>query len=151
MHALREEIPVEDDLHELRTSIDQKLERFDAKLERLDAKLDAGFQRQDVKLAGMLQQLGARVTAQDERFERQDAKQVMLLGKLDARFERQDERFERRDAKIEARFERMEAKIDRGFEALSSRRFAAWLAVLTSAATIAAAVLAFVLGGSHGH
>ena len=151
MHALKQEIPVEDDLRDLRTSMDQKLDR-------LDAKLAAGFERQDTKLATMLQQLGARSTAQDERFERQDAKHVILLEKLDARFERQDERFERRDAKLDARFERLDGKIDRidakfesKLEAMSTRRFTVWVTVISSAATIAAAVLAIIFGSPHGH
>ena len=67
-------------------------------------------------------------------------------------FERQDGRFERRDTKLEtavdARFDKMDAKIDRmdakfesKLEATSTRRFAVWRAVISSAATIAVAVL----------
>ena len=81
---------------------------------------------------------------------------------MDARFERQDERFERRDAKLETavdaefdkmdtKIERMDAKFEGKLEAMSTRRFAVWLAVISSAATIAAAVLVIIFGSPHGH
>ena len=131
MNALREEFPMENnaveaDLRDLRKSVDQKLDR-------LDAKFDVWSEKQDV------------------RFEKQDAKQISLLEKLDARFERQDERFERRDAKIDAKFEKMDAKFESKLEAMSTRRLAVWLAVISSAATIAAAVLAVIFSAAHGH
>lgn len=125
---------VEVDLRDLRKSMDRKLDK-------LDAKLDVRFERQDAKLATVLDHLSARFKIQDERFERQDTKQTILLEKLDARFERQDERFERRDAKLETavdakfdkmdtKIERMDAKFESKLEAMSTRRFAVWLAVM---------------------
>jgi uncharacterized membrane protein YccC len=131
MNALREEFPMENDtveadLRDLRKSVDQKIDN-------LDAKFDVWSQKQEV------------------RFEKQDAKQITLLEKLDARFERQDERFERRDAKIDLKFEKMDAKFASKLEALSTRQYAAWLALITAGATIAATVLTIMFGGPHGH
>lgn len=120
----------------------------------------------------LVERLDARFKVQDERFERQDAKQVILLEKLDARFERQEERFERRDAKLDATIDRIDTKIDRidtkihridtkldridakfdgKFEALTTSRLTVWVAIISSAATIAAAVLAIIFGTPHGH
>ena len=74
-----------------------------------------------------------------------------LLEKLDARFERQDERFERQDAKLDAKIDRVDAKFERKLEALSTRGFTVWVTVISSAATIAAAVLAIIFGSPHSH
>jgi uncharacterized membrane protein YccC len=131
MNALREEYPMENDtleadLRDLRKSVNQKLDN-------LDAKFDVWSEKQEV------------------RFEKQDAKQLSLLEKLDARFERQDERFERRDARIDAKFDKMDAKFASKLEALSTRQYAAWLALISAGATIAATVLTIMFGGPHGH
>ncbi|HUA26011.1 MAG TPA: hypothetical protein VMA54_17920, partial [Steroidobacteraceae bacterium] len=62
-----------------------------------------------------------------------------------------DERFERRDARIDAKFDKMDAKFESKLEALSTRRYAAWLALITAGATTAATVLTIMFGGPHGH
>jgi len=149
MHALREDFPVEDDvmqleprvariegevsqsncrlagvevdIRELRKSMDQKLDKLDDRMRNLDAKLDA-------------------------RFERQDAIWERALEKLDARFEKLDARFEKLDNKID----RIDAKFESKLEALSTRRFTFWVTLLSSAATLGAAVLAILFSSSHG-
>jgi len=95
---------------------------MDQKFDKLDAKIDAGFERQDARLASAVE-------------------------KLDARFEKLDARFE----KLDARIDRVDAKFESKLEALSTRRFTVWVTLISSAATIAAAVLAIILGGPHGH
>ena len=76
---------------------------------------------------------------------------MSVLEKLDAKFEKQDERIERREAKVDAKTDRLDARFDSKLEALNTRRFALWLTVISSAATIAGAVLAIIFGGLHGH
>jgi len=162
MHALREESPVEDDfmrlepriariegevtqlnsragrveldLREMRTSMDQKLDKLDAKVdtlfEKLDAKMDALFGKLDAKM--------------DTLFGKLDTKVDVLFGKLDAKMDGVD-------AKLDAKIDGVDAKLERKLDAMSTRRFTLLVTLISAAATLAAAALAVVYGAAHLH
>jgi DNA anti-recombination protein RmuC len=147
---------VEVDLRDFRMSLDQKLDKLDARFVQLNTHFDAKFEQQNAKWDAKFEQQNAKW---DARFEQQNAK-------WDARFEQQDARwdarFEKLDAKWDARLEKLfdrldakingvDAKFERKLEAMSTRRFAVWLTLISSVATITAAALAFIFGSPHGH
>lgn len=144
MHALREELPVEDDL----TRLEPRVARIEGEFIQLNSRL-AGV---EVDLRDFRKSVDSKL---DKLADGMDSK---LKGELKVLVERLDARFEKQDAKLEAVIEKLYDRIDRvdrkfegKLEALSTRHFSLWLTVTSSAATIAAAVLAIILGTPHSH
>lgn len=136
MHALREEFPVEDAVMQL----EPRVARIEGEVIQLNSRL-AGV---EVDLRDLRKSMDQKLDRPDVRFEQLDAKWDARLEKVVAKW---DAGLEKLDAKID----RLDAKFERKLEAMSTRRFALWLTVISSAATIAAAVLAIILGTPHGH
>ena len=142
MHALREDFPVEDDVMQLEPRV---------------ARIEGEVSQSNCRLAGVEVDIRELRKSMDQKLDKLDDRMRNLDAKLDARFERQDAIWERALEKLDARFEKLDNKIDRidakfesKLEALSTRRFTFWVTLLSSAATLGAAVLAILFSSSHG-
>lgn len=120
-------------------------------LEPRVARIEGEVTQLNSRLAGVEVDLRDFRKSMDQKLDTLDARFVQLDAKWDARFEKLDAKWDARFEKLDAKIDRVDAKFERKLEAMSTRRFAVWLAVVSSAATIAAAVLAIIFGSPHGH
>ena len=138
MNALREELAVEDSV----TGPEPRVARIEGDVAQLNSRL-AGV---EVDLRKSMDQKLDKVDSGfdkvDARFDRVDARFDRLEGRLDAVLEKLDGKADRLALKID----RVDTRFERKLEAFTTRRFTLWITVLSSAATMAAAVLAVIFG-----
>ncbi|MGH8296059.1 MAG: hypothetical protein ACRETZ_11280 [Steroidobacteraceae bacterium] len=139
MHALSEEFSVEDPVMQLEPRV--------ARIEADVAQINARVANVEVDMRELRKSMDQKVDKLDARFDKTDDKIDARFDKVDARFDKVDARFD----KVDARIDRLDTKFESKLEAFTTRRFTLWVAVLSSAATMAAAVLAVIFGSLHAH
>jgi phage shock protein A len=135
MLALREELPMEDDVSRLEprvarieadvSQLNARVANVEVDLRDLRTSMDHKLEVMDTKFDHRLEVLTATLAegfkAMDARFERMDVRFERMDARMDARFEQMDARFEKMESKMDARFEQMDARLTEGMKAVDAK------------------------------
>lgn len=145
--ALREDLPVEDDIARL----EPRVARIEADVSQLNARVaNVEVDLRDLR-ASMDHKLEVIDAKFDHRLEVLTATMAEGFKAIDARFEKMDARLTEGLKAVDAKLDKLDAKFEGKFDILGKRRFALLITFLSAIGTLVTAVLGILLSGSHAH